>query len=369
MEIANTLSGHNDSMAAAGGGLLYVGTYTNGASEGIYAFRHSADCSELTPLGLAARMENPSFLAVHPNGRFLYAIGEVKQWNGHASGFVSAYSVDAATGVLTRINTVSSVGAGPCHVALDRSGQFVFVSNYVGGSLTVFRLRGDGGLGQLTGYQQHSDSSTGDPQKPRVHGAFPSHDNRFVIVPDKGLSKLFVYRFSEGCGDLEIAGEGELPPGSGPRHFVFHPSKGYGYVVNELSSTITTFEYDRVSGALKPRGEVPTLASSFVGDNVAAEIAIDREGKFLYASNRGADTIAAYSIGQDGSLGIIEHLSTQGKCPRHFAFDPAESHLVVANQESHCIVVSRRDFGAGCLVPCHQLAIESPACCAFISGA
>lgn len=343
--------------------MVYIGTYTHGASKGIYSFRFSTATGTLTPIGLAAEMVNPSFLALHPNGRFLYAVGEVKQYEGQACGFASAYSLDPNNGQLTLMNTVPSGGLGPCHIALDRSGKFAIVSNYVNGSVAVFRIKEYGGFGDATAIVHHSDPS-GNQTRPHAHGAFLSSDNRFVIVPDLGLDSLFIYRLDHNTGALEPAQRVSLPHGAGPRHFVFHPSNDLAYVINERNSTVTAFRYEL--GSLESFFEVSTLPAGFGAQNATAEIDVDPEGKFLYASNRGADNIAVLVINPEGCVDLIEHVPTQGKTPRNFAIDPSGTHLIAANQDTNNLVVFRRDRATGRLTPTgQQIEVPAPSCVLF----
>ncbi len=358
----NEVRSHDDGRC-----FVYVGTYTQGESKGIYAFQFSTATGALIPTGLAAEMVNPSFLALHPSGRFLYAVGEVKQYEGNPCGFVSAYSIDHESGQLTLLGEVPSGGLGPCHIALDRRGKFAIVSNYVNGSVAVLRIQDDGRLGDLTAVVQHSDASASQT-RPHAHGAFFSGDNRFVVVPDLGLDRLFIYRLDPNTGALEPAEPASvtLPQGTGPRHFAFHPSGDYGYVINERNSTITAFQYEESIGKLDSFLDVSTLPAGFVGENATAEIEVDPEGRFLYASNRGANNIAVFVINPEGCFDLIEHVATQGRTPRHFAIDPSGSFLLAANQDTNNLVVFRRDGATGHLAQTgQQVKVPAPACVLF----
>lgn len=350
--------------------LLYVGTYTNGTSKGIYAFHFSTRQGTLRPIGLVAETVNPSFLALHPSRKFLYAVGEVKQYEGQPSGLVSSYSIHSDTGSLSLLGKVASGGAGPCHVVVDKTGKFAVVSNYVGGSVAVLRVLDDGSLGEMTSLVQHSAEKTEQDRsrRPHAHGAFFSADNRFVVVPDLGLDKLFIYRIKQETGLLERADPPYviLPDGAGPRHFAFHPSGEHGYVINEKDSTVTAFEYDRSVARLRAIQSVSSLPAHFRGGNSTAEIQIDAEGRFLYGSNRGDDSIAVFAVGADGCLRLIEQVPTQGRTPRHFAIDPSGDWLIAANQDTDNIVVFRRNQTTGCLTLARQLnGVGSPVCLMF----
>ena len=349
---------------------VYVGTYTNGASKGIYLFHFSIESGVLSPVGLVAETMNPSFLALHPSRKFLYAVGEVKQYEGQTSGFVSAYSIDSRSGGLNPLGSVPSNGVGPCHVALDRRGKFAVVSNYVNGSVAVFKVENDGRLGDVTAVVQHSDSSVSPagPRRAHAHGAYFSAENRFVVVPDLGLEKLFVYRFDPQKGALDTPEQPcvELPPGSGPRHFAFRPNNCFGYVLNERNSTVTAFRYVCSRGALQQVQQVSTLPSEFCGENATAEIELDRDGSFLYASNRGADSLAVFAVSSAGHLSLVEHAPTQGKTPRHFAIHPSGEYLVAANQDTNNLVVFRRNRTTGHLTQAGQQSdVPAPVCVLF----
>lgn len=343
--------------------LLFVGTYTSLGGEGIYAIRCSAD-GDLVPIGLSASAEDSSFLAVNSGNYRLYAVGEVKRWMGERGGFVGAYSIDRESGTLELLDQVSSGGVGPCHICVDRRGRFAFVSNYVDGSLAVFKLLENGCFGPVTAHIQHPDTDLARP--PRVHGVFLSPEEDFAVVPDKGLNKLFVYRFEQNSGCLSPAGSVDLPQGAGPRHVAFHPTGRYGYVLNELNSTIASFAFCPTTGELALVHQVSTLPPRHLGQSIAAEIAVDPEGKFLYASNRGADTIAAFRIADAASPELIEQVSSEGNCPRHFAIDPSGAWMVVANQDSNSISVFSRDRLTGQIVFKGQVPVNAPACMVFV---
>jgi 6-phosphogluconolactonase len=360
-------------MAAQAGNdyFAYIGTYTNGTSKGIYAFRYSGETGKLTPIGLVAETASPSFLAVHPNHRFLYAVGEISEYEGQPTGLVLAYAIDPKTGRLTFLNRVVSRGAGPCHVAVDQTGRIAIVANYSSGSVTAFRIGSDGKLGEVTAFVQDAGSSVNRQRQagPHAHGVFFSPDNRFVVVPDLGVDKLFVYRPDLDKGSLEAADPpfASVKPGAGPRHFAFHPSGRFGYAIDELDSTVTAFHYDKTRGVLRPFETVSILPPDFHGASGSAEIEVDRQGKFLYASNRGADIIAVFAIGPDGSLKLVERVPTQGKIPRNFAIDPTGSYLLAANQDTNNVVVFRRDQATGRLTPAgQQVEVGAPVCVIFV---
>jgi 6-phosphogluconolactonase len=355
--------------------LLYVGTYTEegSKSKGIYAYRYDADAAQITPLGLAAETTNPSWVTLHPNGRFLYAANEVQNYKGPNSGGVSAFSVDRATGKLTFLNEVSSRGADPCYVTVDKTGKYVLVANYTGGSIAVFPIHEDGSLGEASAFVQHTGHGT-NPQRqegPHVHSINLSPDNRFAFVDDLGLDELLVYKFDSGKGSLTPNDPpfAKLVAGAGPRHFALHPSGQFAYVISEMASTVTVFSNDAKAGALRNLQTISTLPRDFKGKNDDAEVEVDPSGKFLYASNRGHDSIAVFAIDPDkGTLTPVEYTPTQGKTPRGVKIDPTGTLLFAANQQSNNIVVFRIDQKTGHLTPTGQvLEVASPVCVKFLS--
>ena len=354
--------------------LVYVGTYTQGESKGIYAYRFDAGTGESTSLGLAAATTNPSFLAIHPNRRFLYAVNEISNYEGQSSGGVSAFVIDPETKKLTLMNEVASRGADPCYVAFDNTGKYVLVANYTGGSVAVFPIREDGGLGKASAFVQHAGSSVNPRRQegPHAHWISVSPDNRFAIAADLGLDQLIVYPFDAHAGTLapNHRQQVKLVPGAGPRHFVFHPNGKFAYAIDELYSTIAGFSYDAAKGSLHELQTVSTLPKDFGGYNNAAELQVHPTGKFLYASNRGHDSIAVFKIDADtGALTPVEYVSTQGKTPRHFAIDPTGSYLFAANQDSNNIVIFRIDPQTGRLTPTgHVLEAPSPVSIIFIAS-
>jgi 6-phosphogluconolactonase len=334
---------------------VYVGTYTREKSQGIYVCRLNAASGNLSAPRLAAESENPSFLALHPSGRFLYAVGEVDNYGGGRTGSVTAYAVDRKSGDLRLVNRVSSKGAGPCYVTVDRSGKDVLVANYSGGSVAVLPIGADGRLAEASAFVQHSGSSVDARQRgPHAHSINVSSDNRFAVAADLGLDQLLVYRFDAARGSLAANDPpyAKLNPGAGPRHFAFHPGGRYLYAINELQSTVTAFAFDGARGALRDLQTVSTLPTDFRGNNSTAEVQVHPSGKFLYGSNRGHDSIAVFAIdSRRGTLTPIEQVSTQGQTPRNFGIDPTGSYLLAANQMSHSVVVFRIDPKSGRLTP------------------
>ena len=351
--------------------LFYVGTYTDHGSKGIYAYRFDSATGESASLGLAAESTAPSFLAIAPSGQFLYAVNEISQFNGQPTGAVSAFAIQPKTARLTLLNQVPSRGEGPAHIALDRSGKYALVSNYDRGSIAVLPLLQDGRLGEATAFVQHKGSSVNKERQegPHAHAAVFSPDNHFVIVADLGLDQLLVYRFDAAGGTL-----GSDPqivravPGAGPRHLVFDAAGRHLYVINEMQSSVVAYAYDAANGTLGELQIVSALPKGFPRTSEAAEIEMHSSGKFLFASNRGDDSIAVFAINsKDGTLTSVEIDSTGGKTPRNFVLDPTGAWLLAANQDSDDIVVFRVDPSNGHLTRSGpELHVPSPVCVRFV---
>src|ERR1700751_1049183 len=269
--------------------IFYVGTYTEDGSKskGIYAYRFDSDTGQITSLGLAAETTNPSFVALHPDGRFLYAVNEVGNYKGPNSGGVSAFSIDRATGKLTFLNEVPSRGADPCYIIVDKTGKYVLVANYTGGSVAAFPVMPDGKLGEASAFVQHTGHGTNPSRQegPHAHSIDLSPDNRLAMVDDLGLDELLVYKFDSAKGSLTPNDPpfAKLDPGAGPRHFALHPSGKFAYVVGEMKGTVTVFANDSQTGALQPLQAVSTLPKDIKGEIEDAEIEVHASGKFLYA--------------------------------------------------------------------------------------
>ncbi len=356
--------------ASQGKFLVYVGTYTDHGSKGIYAYRFDAKTGQSTPLGLAAESTQPSFLTVDASGHFLYAVNEIESYEGQPTGAVSAFAIDSASGKLSLLNQVSSRDGGPAHIALDRTGKYALVSNYTRGSVAVLPVQKDGRLGEASAFVQHHGAGVDKErqEQPHAHAVAMSSDNRFALVADLGLDQVFAYSFDSAKGTL-----GQDPhitkanPGAGPRHLVFNLSGKLLYVINELQSSVTTYAYDTANGGLRELSTISTLPDGFSGHSAAAEIALHPSGKFLYASNRGPDSIAVFSIAAEGTLSHVEFVPVSGKTPRNFAIDPTGSWLLVGDQESDKVVVFRINRKTGRLTPTGQvLQISSPACVTFV---
>jgi 6-phosphogluconolactonase len=335
---------------------VYVGTYTSADSKGIYHLTLDLATGALAAAGEPTTAVNPSFLAFHPSGRYLYAVNETGESRRGESGAVSAYSIDAKTGALTFLNRQASGGAAPCHLSLDIPGRHLFVANYGGGSVAVLPIEPGGRLGPATSVVRHEGrgSNPRRQEAPHAHAVHLDPTNALALVADLGLDRLVAYRFDPRQGAL-IAHEPatvRMSPGAGPRHFVFHSDGRLLYVLNELGSTVTALRYDAPHASFAEFQSVSTLPEGFAGENAPAEIAVRADGKFLYASNRGHDSIAIFAIeASTGRLAPQGHRLTQGKGPRHFAIDPTGAYLLAANQDSDSIVVFRIDAASGRLEP------------------
>jgi 6-phosphogluconolactonase len=350
--------------------IAYVGTYTTKTtSKGIYAFRYDANSGKLTPIGVAAETQDPSWVANHPSGKYLYAVNEAGK-----NSMVSAFAVDARTGNLTLLNRLPALGEDPCYISFDRTGKYVFVANYTSGNVVVFPIGADGKLGPTTANLR--DEGTLGPNKerqegPHAHWVQTSSDNRFVFVADLGLDRILVYLFNSAKGTLTPNKVPFRPmaAGSGPRHAVFSPD-GHFYVLSEIGSTVETFAYAQQHGIFGYLGVVRMLPAGFTGRNDAAEISIHPNGKFLYASNRGRDSIALFRIDQaTGKLTAAGDFSVEGKEPRHFAIDPSGKFLLAENQLSDKIVVFRIDQQTGALTPTGDSPeVPAPVCIAFLAA-
>lgn len=351
---------------------VYIGTYTSAKSKGIYLLKLDLQTGKLTKEGLAAETTNPTFLAFHPSQKFIYAAGEVGQFEGKPTGMVTAFSIDPATGLLTMLNQQPSTGRGPCHVSVDPSGKVALAANYGGGSIAALPIDPDGRLKPATTSIQHEGSGPNPrrQEKPHAHSINPDPAGRFVFAADLGIDRIMVYRLDPAAGTLTPNDPpfASVTPGAGPRHFSFHPSGKVAYVINELLNTITVFAYDAQRGSLSELQTVKTLPADFSGNSTTAEVVVHASGKFVYGSNRGHDSIAAFSVdAQTGKLTPIGHYSTQGKTPRNFAIDPTGRYLLAANQGTDNIAVYRIDDASGKMELVDTLAdVPAPVCVRFL---
>jgi 6-phosphogluconolactonase len=386
---------------------VYVGTYTNnGKSQGIYRLELDLATGKVTDRGLAAESVEPSFLAIHPSKKFLYCVNEVMRWKGTLDdtkipkairpplppnankvgqpvdvikgakafevegGYVTGFALDAKTGALTKLNEEHCVGTAPCHLAIDATGKAMFVANYGDGVVAALPIGPDGKIGTVAASNHWEAPKT----KPHAHSTNIDAGNHFVIVADLGLDSLFVLKFDPQRPTMEQPNpdrSAKLPTGSGPRHFAFHPDGKHGYVINETKSSVTAFDYDREKGVLTEIQTISTLPEGYSGRNSTAEVQVHPSGKFLYGSNRGHDSIAAFAIEPGtGRLKSLGQTPTGGKTPRNFGIDPTGQYLLAANQNSNTIVVFRIDNQSGSLMPTGQVVpVPVPVCVKFVPKA
>jgi 6-phosphogluconolactonase len=354
---------------------VYIGTYTDGASKGIYRFELDPATGKLTERTLVAETVSPSFLAIHPSHRYLYAVSEIGDFGGKKSGAIAAFALDPKTGDLKFLNRESSGGKGPCHLVVDAKGKHVLAANYGGGSVCVLPIDKDGRLGKATAFVQHKGKGVNPERQegPHAHSINLDTANRFAFVADLGLDKVLVYKFDATKGTLtpNDPPAAEVNPEAGPRHFAFHPDGKHAYVINELQSTITAFDYDPDQGTLKSLQTISTLPKNFKGKTTTAEVVVHPSGKFVYGSNRGHDSIAIFTVDkQTGKLTAAGHQTHKIKTPRNFVVDPTGTNLIVANQASDSLIVFRIDAKTGALTPVgNPVEVPKPVCIRMIPKA
>lgn len=351
---------------------VFFGTYTGGRSEGIYRGTFDPATGKITGVTVATKIVNPSYLAIHPSGRFLYAIGETADFGGKRTGTVTAFTLDAKSGALTRLNQQSSGGAGPCHIVVDGAGRNALVANYGGGSAAALPIEPDGRLQPASSVVQHEGSSA-NPQRqeaPHAHSINLDPAGRFAAVADLGLDQIRIYRFNADKGTLTPNDPpfAKLPPGAGPRHFAFHPRAPFAYAINELNSTVTAFAYDAQKGELASLQTVRTIPEDFKGENYPADVQVHPSGRFLYGSNRGHNSIAVYTI--DSASGRLTPRGQQRsgiKVPRGFGIDPTGGWLVVGNQDADNASVFRINAETGDLESAGPaVEVPKPVCVKFL---
>ncbi len=350
---------------------VFFGTYTNGKSKGIYRSELDLATGKLSAPVLVVETPSPSFLAIHPTGHFLYAVGEVNEFKGKKGGIVSAYALDGKTGALTLLNQQSSEGPGPCHVSVDPTGRTVMVANYGGGSVAAYAVGTDGKLSPATAFIQHKGKSA-DPARqegPHGHSINADRTGKFAVAADLGLDQLLVYKLdAKSTLTPHDPPATMLKPGSGPRHFAFHPIAPYAFSINELDSTLTVLAWDAAKGTLTPLQTLSTLPNPVPG-NSTAEVQVHPSGKFVYGSNRGHNSIAVF--GFDAATGKLTAAGHQGagiKTPRNFGIDPTGTFLLVANQDGDSVLVFRIDPKTGALTPTeNKIEIGAPVCLKFLA--
>ena len=362
--------GISGSSAEADERFAYIGTYTNaGKSEGIYRLVLNTATGAMRIDGVAAKSADPSFLALHPNGRVLYAVNELESFGGKPTGAVSAFAITRESGALTPLNQLPSHGKAPCYVSVDHTGRTVLVANYVSGTIATFPVRQDGALGDARAIVQHTGKGPNAERQegPHAHCIITDPDNRHVVAADLGVDGVLVYRFDEKTGEMSTVGNKvATKPGAGPRHLAFHPAGRFLYVINELDSTLVVYKYDGGRGALE-QVQVTAASPGGAAKNFPADLHVGPTGRFLYGSNRGDNTIAVFAIDPaSGQLTAMQQVSTGGDWPRNFAFDPTGRFLLVANQRSDSILSFQVDAETGRLTPSgEKVEVASPVCIRF----
>jgi 6-phosphogluconolactonase len=350
--------------------LVFVGTYTEtegSQSEGIYVYRMDGSSGKLTFERVVKGILNPSFLAIHPRQGFLYAVNEVQNYGGQPGGGVSAFSIHSDK--VNSLNEQFSQGSDPCYVSVEGTGRFALVANYTSGSIAMFPIQPDGKLGPASDVIQHAGSSIHPERQtgPHAHCILPDPANRFAIAVDLGSNKLILYQIDFDNGKLHKHAEVDVQAGAGPRHLTFHPNGQFAYLINELNATVIGYRYDSESGIFQELQTVPALLQDFKGENLCADIHISPDGKYLYASNRGHDSIVCFLINENtGKLIYRNHILTEGREPRNFAIDPSGAFLLVANQKTNNIVTFRIGPESGQLLTTgNEVEVSMPVCLRF----
>lgn len=366
---------------------LYIGTFIgstpgghpdgNPQSKGIYMARFSAATGALSSPALVAEIANPTFLTVSPDQQFLYAITETDP-----EAFVSSYAIDQLTGGLRLINRVPTGGSGTAYLSLDRTGRFMLLAHYGSASVTVLQINSDHSVGRLTTFVQHSahrGDGGGTPPVARPHAAVASPDNRFVVVPDLGLNKIFIYKFDAETGVFAIPAKVvDVGPDDGPRHFLFSPDGRFGYMIGQNSGNVEVFRWDQAAGTLSPVQTAGSFPNGLNASNMSAEVGMTPDGKFLYESNRrshgashepGPDSIVAYRVDETtGALTKIQDVDMGGSIPRCFSIDPTGGYMVVGGQQTNRVELYRIDRESGTLSnPGISIPVHTPACMQFVS--
>ncbi|HVQ55973.1 MAG TPA: lactonase family protein [Pyrinomonadaceae bacterium] len=354
--------------------LLYVGTYTSAPSksEGIYLYRFDGRNGRITPDKIIKGVDEPSFLAIDRRRRFLYSVNETLEYQGQKSGAVSAFAIDQRTGSLSFLNKQPSMGGAPCHISISNDGRFALIANYIGGNVAVLPIEERGSLGRSVDVRQHEGKGPKKQQEaPHAHSVLLDDKNRFAFVNDLGTDKVVIYEFDRDTGKLSPNAAQpfyKARPGAGPRHFKIHNNGRFAFLVNELDMTVTSLHLDAKLGKMSEVQTLSTLPTGYAGTNSCADLHISPDGNFLYASNRGHDSIVSYRIDRKtGSLQLIEHVPTGGRTPRNFAIDPTGSYLLAANQGSDSVVVFGIDRRTGKLSATgHTASVPSPVCLLMI---
>ena len=345
--------------------IAYVGTYTDTTAKGVYALKWDAAAKTFISLGLQAEVANPSFVAVSPSHKFLYAMTE-RETRRDGTGSVSSYAIDPANGALKLINRVPAHGNISGHLAVDASGKWLLVANYGSGSVVSFALNTDGSVGEMSDFKQHAGSSVNPHRQmgPHPHEVIMSPDNRFLLVPDLGLDKVFVYALDSATGKLTLASTTDTRPGFGPRHMLFGKGGKFAYVLGEMASAVAVMSYDKKTGKLTLVENIDTIPPQITVENNTAELALSNDGLFLYATNRGHDSVTVFKVNAaNGKLTNMQNIPTQGRIPRGMSLDPDGTHLLTGNQNSDTITIFDRDTKTGKLTFASQMTDIPTAVC------
>lgn len=352
--------------------MIYIGTYTRG-SGGIHLLEMDPATGALTNKGLVAECVSPSFLTISRDGRYVFAVNETADYSGAATGSVSAFARDSASGKLTLLNVQSSNGSYPCHITVSRSGRHVIVANYGSGTVAVLPVKPDGRLEPASCVLQHRGSSVNKSRQEGPHSHSVNFDpaNRFALACDLGTDQILIYQYDDARGTLTPNDPAFIATrkGAGPRHLAFHPKGRLVYVINELDSTIASYRYDPDMGTLRDIDVIATLPKDFTGESTTAHVVVHPTGRWVYGSNRGHDSLAVYAVNPaSGALRLVGFQPTLGKTPRNFACDPSGKYIVAANQDSNTVVVFKVDLKTGMPVPTgHQTEVPQPVCVRFVA--
>lgn len=331
---------------------VYFGSHRSGRGIGFSLARFNTETGVLTNPEFLLEAAAPAFFVIHPDGKHLYTSNSIDIYEGKQEGTITSYEIDPATAKLKLLNVKPAGGSDPSYISLDKTGKFALDANYRGGNICVYAILPDGSFGERTAFVQHTGSSI-HPQRqtrPYAHAIITDPGNRFALVPDLGVDKVFIYRFDEKTGSLtpNDPPHAAVKPGSGPRHVRFHPNGKWVYVINEIGSTVNVFEWYGQKGSLTETQSVSTLPADFAGTSTCAELEVHPHGKFVYATNRGHDSVAVFSIDQaSGKLSPIQHIPSAGRTPRNFAFDPTAKWIVLTNHGSDNAVVFAVDPETG----------------------
>ncbi|SCY78227.1 6-phosphogluconolactonase [Paenibacillus polysaccharolyticus] len=347
--------------------LVLVGSYAEAENEGIYAYELNEDTGSLAKLDGISGVKNPTFVNVDAQANKLYAIGETASAEGNKMSEAVALSVDPSTGKLTLLNRKDSISAPPCHIQRDPSGKYLILSSYHGGLVGLQALTDNGEVGALLDEKKHEGHGAHPERqdKPHVHSAFFSPDGKYMMVQDLGADKIAIYSINADTNELVLHSETKTHPGAGPRHLAFHPNAQFAYVINEVDSSITSYKYDAAAGTLTEISNISTLPDGYDGaENTTAEITVSNDGRFVYGSNRGHDSIVVFAVDADkGHLSLVEHVSAEGQHPRHFALTPNGKLLIAANRDTNNMVTFTVDQESGRLkYTGHSTGVSKPVC-------